>query len=313
MASQFDITPDIVASISKISVLSQSEKMRVFPLAQCDQHFLENSLASLAMTEPNNSDKIRANEQTLIAYQQLKNCHPSRLTDLLTTHHILMSGLIDNPGQLRKEGSNIKRNNKIFHQAPPAWRLPLFLDDLLRWLANTDDHPLIVSSIFHYEFVFIQPFSDGNGRMARLWQNLLLSHWIPSLSYIPIENILQKRQTQYFQTLAQADETDNTTEFIEFMLSVILEAIRTFQNKPVIIEQQSSNQQVTRLLKVLSDGSEKSTNELMQVLSLKHRPTFRKNYLKPALTSKLIEMTQPDTPRSPTQRYRLARNTSNHC
>ena len=155
------------------------------------------------------------------AYESGHNWHPHSLDDLLAAHALLMRGLVDNAGQLRDSGTGIFQGNVVVHVAPPANQLPRLMEDLLTWLKTTDAHPLIASAAFHYDFEFIHPFSDGNGRMGRLWQTLILSHWEPMLAYLPVETVIKHRQQSYYQLLGEADKNSDCSAFIEFLLAAI--------------------------------------------------------------------------------------------
>jgi Fic family protein len=158
----------------------------------------------------------------------------------------------------------------------------------------------VASSLFHYEFEFIHPFSDGNGRMGRLWQTVILKAWKPLLAYLPVETVIKKNQSDYYEALAQADKEAKATGFVEFMLQSLLNALTTAQVSDQVTDQ------VKKLLKALARAKGPlSAGELMAAMGLSHRPTFRKNYLNPALDSGWVEYTQPDSPKSPTQKYRL--------
>ena len=197
--------------------------------------------------------------------------------------------------------------------------------DLLHWLARSDWHPLLVSCVFHYEFEFIHPFADGNGRMGRLWQTLILSHWRPVLAYLPVESVIRSQQEAYYAALAQSDRLSEATPFVEFMLQALAQALTEAKaSEPVTRANQHAtepltaqvNEQVSeqvagllsepvqQLLAVLAPGEALKASELMQRLGLSHRATFSQNYLKPALAAGVLVMTHPDSPRSPTQRYR---------
>ncbi|QXI41011.1 Fic family protein [Pseudomonas xantholysinigenes] len=223
---------------------------------------------------------------------------PERQTDLLAAHKLLMMGLIDDAGQFRRGGVGIYRGQRLLHMAPPASRLQPLMHDLLRWLGASDWHPLISSCIFHYEFEFIHPFADGNGRMGRLWQTLILSRWRPVLAYLPVESVICAQQEAYYGALAAADQVGEATPFVEFMLQALRQALAEASETDQVTDQ------VARLLEVLKPGLALRANELMERLELSHRHTFRANYLKPALAAGLIEMTDPTAPRSPMQQYR---------
>ena len=183
--------------------------------------------------------------------------------------------------------------------APPAGLVRGHLDNLLYWLHDSEEPPLIASSVFHYEFEFINPFSDGNGRMGRFWQTLILSNWKPLLAYLPI---IRNRQAEYYASLGQVAAQGSATAFLEFMLRALCDTL----GETVLTDQVNVQvaDQVHRLLAVLAQG-EQSAAVLLAELGLRHIPSFRKNYLDPAIDAGLVELTQPDSPRSPTQRYRL--------
>ncbi|GLO45368.1 hypothetical protein PPUN109347_19650 [Pseudomonas putida] len=222
--------------------------------------------------------------------------------DLLTAHGMLMHGLIDDAGRFRRGGVGIYRGARLLHMAPPASRVATLVQDLLHWLANNDWHPLITSCVFHYEFEFIHPFADGNGRMGRLWQTLLLSQWRPVLAYLPVETVIREQQDAYYGALAAADQAAEATPFVEYMLEALLRALIEAEESDQVTDQVTD--QVASLLNVLPAGVALKSSELMHQLGLSHRATFRKSYLHPALAAGLIEMTDPESPRSPKQQYR---------
>jgi cell filamentation protein, protein adenylyltransferase len=247
--------------------------------------------------------EIQEVRNAFAAYEELPKWSAYSRADLLAAHGLMMAGLVDEIGCFRSGKVGIQRSEKMIHLAPPASRVPGLIDDLLKWLEKTDEHPLVAGCVFHYEFEFIHPFQDGNGRMGRLWQTLILSRWRPVFAMLPVETIIRDRQQDYYAALGQADHSADATAFIEFMLNAILRAI---EEAALTSDQESDHQsdKVMRLLRALRK-SQRSTSDLMIELGLAHRPTFRKNYLHPALVAGLIEMTQPDTPRARNQKYRL--------
>ncbi|MGB0560914.1 MAG: Fic family protein [Spirulinaceae cyanobacterium] len=252
------------------------------------------------------------------AYEALPTWQPSSETDLLTAHRYLMGNILTNAGKFRRTQVGIHKADKVVHVAPPANRVPLLMSDLLHWLDQTEAHALIKSSVFHYALEFIHPFMDGNGRMGRLWQTLILGRWNPLFFLLPIESLIKDEQDRYYQALEQADQAADSTVFIEFMLDIIAQALTqaTPQTDPESdqVTDQATGQAgdqagdqvadpVQKLLAVM-DNDYFTTQTLMERLGLSHRPTFRKNYLLPALAAGLIEMKYPNKPRSPKQQYR---------
>lgn len=160
------------------------------------------------------------------AYERLDSWNAASRDDLLAAHKLLMAGLLDTPGEFRTGGTGIMKGKEVLHVAPPADRVPFLIKDLLCWLDKTEDHPLISSSVFHYEFEFIHPFQDGNGRMGRLWQTLILSKWNPLLAYLPVETLIHDHQQEYYDAINQSSATANSNVFITFMLRILLNAIK---------------------------------------------------------------------------------------
>lgn len=246
--------------------------------------------------------EIQEVRNAFAAYEAMDNWHPASEADLLAAHGMLMAGLVDQPGVYRSGGIGIFQGEQLVHMAPPADRVPDLMSDLLAWLQYTDAHPLVASSLFHYELEFIHPFADGNGRMGRLWQTLILRHWKPLLAYLPVETVIRERQDNHYRVLAEADQRAEATPFIEFMLQALSSAIDEAVDSGQVTDQVTD--QVKRLIEAIGDAELNST-ALMQLLGLSHRPTFRNNYLNRALENSWIERTQAGSPRSPTQTYRL--------
>jgi len=159
------------------------------------------------------------------AYDILPELQPHKINDLLKAHNLMMSGILLDAGKFRNKAVGIHKGGKVHHIAPPVHQVSGLMADLLSWLKKSQDHPLIISSVFHYEFEFIHPFTDGNGRLGRLWQTLILSKWHPLFLVLPLESIIKDRQQKYYQALGQADKEGNSEAFIEFMLSAISETL----------------------------------------------------------------------------------------
>ena len=145
------------------------------------------------------------------AYEAMEGWDPVSEAYLLEAHRALMAGLVDAPGRFRSGGVGIFREGTLVHMAPRAERVPHVMGDLLQWLTRTDAHPLLASCVFHYEFDFIHPFEDGNGRMGRLWQTLVLRQWKPLFAYLSVETVIRERQEAYYQVLTEADRRSDAT------------------------------------------------------------------------------------------------------
>ena len=243
--------------------------------------------------------EVQEVKNALAAYDRFETWQPQSEQDLIEAHRVLMSGLIDEAGAYRQGGVGVMAGEQVIHMAPPADRVPQLMADLFAWLVSTDAHPLIASSVFHYEFEFIHPFADGNGRMGRLWQSLILARWNPLFADIPVENLIFEHQAEYYAALQQSTAQTDAAPFIGFMLRMIRDAVSTAspQGTPQVTPQ------VGELLRVVHD--EMSRDRLQAALGLSDRKSFRERYLKPALDDGLIEMTLPDKPTSSLQRYRL--------
>jgi Fic family protein len=246
--------------------------------------------------------EIQEVRNAIAAYDQFEQWRPEVEAELLEAHRILMAGLIDEAGTYRRGGVGVMAGGQVIHMAPPASRVPALMHDLFQWLVASDQHPLIISSVFHYEFEFIHPFADGNGRMGRLWQTLILTRWNPLFAHIPVESLIHEHQADYYHALQKSTVQTDSAPFIEFMLRMIFDAVSSAVSTDQVGDQ--ATDQVALLLKAIGDH-ELSSADLIKALGLSHRPTFRGNYLNPAMEGGWIERTQPDSPRSPTQRYRL--------
>ena len=172
-----------------------------------------------------NPNEIKEVKNSIQAYDLLLTLNPYNEKDLLKAHKLMMQDLVDRNGKYRTDGVGIFDGEKVVHLAPPANRVPELMFDLFEWLKISDVHPLIKSCVFHYEFEFIHPFQDGNGRMGRLWQTLILKEWKEIFAWLPVETLIKENQKEYYNALGVSDSNANSTKFIEFMLSLILNTI----------------------------------------------------------------------------------------
>lgn len=255
-----------------------------------------------------NPNEIKEVQNAYEAYEMMLRLNSNSVEDLLTAHKLMMQGLVHENGKFRSGGVGVFDGDRLVHMAPPAHLVPKLIQDLFDWYKDSEMHPLIKSAVFHYEFEFIHPFQDGNGRMGRMWHSLLLGQWKELFFWLPIEELIQSKQSEYYDALGKSDKAADSAVFVELMLEIICDTLKdttvvgrsTDQDSDQVTDQ---DEPINRLLSVLGE-EEFSAAELMKRLGLSHRPTFRKNYLTPALDKRLIERTIPNKPNSKNQKYR---------
>lgn len=245
--------------------------------------------------------EIREIKNAYEAYERLLSFDPYSTEDLLKAHCIMMSDLVKEAGWFRSGNVGVFQEERLVHIAPPADLVPQHIANLLHWTEHAEAHPLVKSCVFHYEFEFIHPFEDGNGRMGRLWNTLLLYQWKTIFAWIPVETVIRERQDDYYRALGESDRASSATPFVEFLLQAILDSLVEIERDQIPIRQTSPHMRA--FLEKLGND-ELSTSELMERMGLVNRPAFRKTYLLPALNSQLIKMTIPDMPNSKNQKYR---------
>ena len=310
-----ELVSEIMENLGKLSGVNELEKLprlrRVSRIKSIQSSLaIENNTLSIEqVTDVINGKRVLAPQKDIEevhnafnAYEKLSEINPYSIEDLLKIHGIMMNGLVKEAGMLRSGQVGVyNQDGKVVHLAPPADFVPQQLGQLFDWVKNSNANMLIKSSVFHYEFEFIHPFNDGNGRTGRLWQTALLASWKPIFAWIPIESIIKDNQEDYYNAITLSTSQGKSNIFIEFMLDVINKAI-----KDIITDTRNHynhiNNQITELMKVIESYPQSAT-ELMLKLNLKSRLGFRKNYLQPALDAGLIGMTEPDKPTSKNQKY----------
>lgn len=171
-------------------------------------------------------------KNAILVYEKLDDLDPHKEDDLLMCHGLLMKGLIEPAGRYRNTGVGVVDGDKVIHLAPPANRVPQLMGDLFDYLVKYDEESILKSCIFHYEFEFIHPFADGNGRMGRLWQTVILKEIYPVLAYVPFESIILQRQAGYNQALQDSQSVGSSNPFIDFMLEALKTALQVqLENK----------------------------------------------------------------------------------
>ena len=179
--------------------------------------------------------EIQEVKNAIRTYELYPELDAFKESDLLKAHRVMMHALVNDAGHYRTGGVGVFGNQGLVHLAPPAERVPLLMADLFDWLKHSNDHLLIRSCVFHYEFEFIHPFIDGNGRMGRLWQSLILGKLSPVFEHLPIENMVYANQQEYYNAIASSSKKGESGHFILFMLKEILKTLKAHQGDPLEI------------------------------------------------------------------------------
>ena len=248
--------------------------------------------------------EIQEVKNAYVAYERFSEIQPFSTKSIKMFHGIVTKYVVEESGDFRRGEEGVFNGDECIFMAPPAQFVPQLMDDLFSWMKEEKNkvHPLIMSSVFHYEFVFIHPFADGNGRMARLWHTVMLAKWKPIFEYIPIESQIEKFQNEYYEVIAKCHVKGESTLFIEFMLSQI-DKILDDVSAQISEDNEQLSEYLKRLLEVMEYDVPYTSNTLMDKLGLKSKEGFRRNYLRPAIDMNLICMTIPDKPNSRNQRY----------
>jgi Fic family protein len=249
MRPPFTLTPKILTLVSDISLLLGKYEGIHAPVPQPElrrENRLRTIRDSLAI-EGNtlNLDQVTAIfegkrvigperdvlevQNALRLYESLHKLSPNSSKDLLRAHGVLMKGLIPDAGKYRQGAVGILKGKNVSHIAPPARQVPALMDKLFDFLkSESEGSPLVRACVFHSELEFIHPFSDGNGRIGRYWQSLILTKYHPIFEYLPVESLIKKKQAEYYRVLEACDKAGNSTTFIEFSLETVLGALADF-------------------------------------------------------------------------------------
>lgn len=310
-----DLVSQIMENLGRLSGVNALEKIprlrRVnrIKTIQASLAIENNSLSVAQVTDvldgkrvSGEKDDITAVKNASAAYHILSEINPYDIDDLLKVHGIIMKDLVVGAGSLRTGQVGVfNEKGAVMHIAPPAEFVRGQLESLFLWLRESKTNMLIKSCVFHYEFEFIHPFADGNGRMGRFWQTALLASWKPIFAWIPIESIIKENQAMYYESIRLSTSQAKSDCFITFMLKAINKAVNDMagdaQNHIYHM-----NDCIKRLMKVIKEYPQ-SAVELMKKLKLKSRAGFYGNYLAPALEMGLVKMTEPDKPTSRNQKY----------
>lgn len=248
--------------------------------------------------------EIQEVKNAYAAYEKITEINPSSIFDLKKIHGIMTYRTANGSGVFRKGEEGVFSGEKCIFVAPPANMVSELMKDLLSWVKKNEGivHPLIMAAVFHYEFVFIHPFADGNGRMARLWHTVILYRWRSIFEFIPLESQIERFQSEYYDAIAKSHVNGTSDVFVEFMLEMIdqvLDEVITQVNKANV----NASEYVKHMLEVMEYDIPYTSNTIMELLGLKSKETLRKNYINPAMELGVIRMTLPDKPNSKNQRY----------
>lgn len=248
--------------------------------------------------------EIQEVKNAYAAYEKMSEIEPYSIESLKRFHGIMTKYIVEDAGDFRYGEEGVFNGEQCIFMAPPAKYVPQLMEDLFDWMRQMhgEIHPLIMGAVFHYEFVFIHPFSDGNGRMARLWHTAILSSWNPILEYIPLESQIEKFQEEYYEAIAKCHIDGEATFFIEFILSQLDKILDDFVAQ-VREDNEAISEYTKKLLGVMEYDISYTSNDLMKKIGLSSKEGFRRNYLRPAIEMGLVHMTIPDKPNSRNQRY----------
>ena len=210
-------------------------------------------------------------------YELYPTLNPFSIEDMLKAHHTMMSGLVDEAGMFRRRGVGVFDGTTAVHIAPPAERVKELMNDLFIWLENSEDHLLIRSCVFHYEFEFIHPFADGNGRIGRLWQSLILGKLNPLFEHLPVENMVYANQQAYYDAITQSSAKGDSQPFIDFMLQEILNALEDHKGQTVdeIGEVNSLSENEIKILGLIRSDRHMSAKRLAEEIGASPRQIER--------------------------------------
>jgi Fic family protein len=250
MKPPYDITPRILKLISSISekigevnatyLSKQSPQLRKQNRIKTIQSSLQiegNTLTTEQITALIEKKRVVGPKKDVLevlnaieVYDELTSYKPHSERVFLKAHAALMKGLLDPVGKYRNQSVGILKGDKLEHLAPPFQNVPYLMKELFGYLKDDDELTLIKSCVFHYEMEFIHPFLDGNGRMGRLWQTVILLQDFPVFEFLPFEKLISETQIDYYQSLSLSDKLGKSTPFIEYMLGVIDKSLAELLN-----------------------------------------------------------------------------------
>ena len=241
------------------------------------------------------------------AYDRILTLDPYSIEDFLKAHKWMTQGLLEESGKFRSGDVGVFDGDKAVHIGARPQFVPQLTEELFTWAKESDLHPVLKSAILHYEIETIHPFADGNGRIGRLWQTLLLAKWNELFAWIPMESILWQNRLQYYTAIEMARKANDSGVFIEFTLSALYEIIAE-QEKHQVEHQDKHQVELTEaqisVLKILANEI-LSRKEIFAAIGMRSDSRSFKRNIEPLLKAGFIEMTIPDKPNSKLQKYRI--------
>jgi len=269
-----ELISDIKYIDKKYSTLKLRKKNRVRSITGTLQiegnNFDEDKVTSVinGKTVLGTNREIEEVKGAVLAYDYFNKYDYKNEKDLLYAHKLLMGNLLNNAGNYRQINVGVGGANGVTHVAPPPKMVPQLMGEIFRWLNSTDEHLLIVSCVFHYEFEFIHPFSDGNGRIGRLWQSVILKSFKDIFEYIPIESMIRDNQSKYYKALEDSGSAGESTPFIEFMLEIILKSLQEYIKENSKSNQKSNQKSDQKILLLMKQNSKITIKQICSKLEM---------------------------------------------
>ncbi len=279
-----NLAAEISALVERVAIrLEQSDSLRLRRINQIQSIHSSLAIEGNSLSEGQVSDiidgkRIIAPEREILevknalrTYELYPSLKAFSEKDLLKAHAVMMQGIIPDAGKYRNCNEGVFKGNKCVHFAPPPNMVPILMKKLFSWLKNSKDHWLVRSCVFHYEFEFIHPFRDGNGRIGRLWQSLILGKWNPLFAHLPVENLVYANQHAYYNAINASSAAGDCSIFVEFMLNRILDSLKAMQKvdavadarKPFVLTDRQKK--IVSLLKKNNFATEKGMAEKFAV------------------------------------------------
>ncbi len=222
-------------------------------------------------------EEITEAKGAIEAYRHFEKYDYKKIEDLLLAHKLMMGQMLKSAGSFRNVNVGVGSKEGVTHIAPQASMVAGLMEQLFKWLKKSDEHPLIKSSVFHYEFEFIHPFSDGNGRIGRLWQSLILYSWKKEFGCLPIESIIRDNQEEYYKAIEESSQKGESTPFIEFMLEVILQTLKEVkrENVPISVPKNVPLKRLEMIIEQIKKNRNITIAELANILNVSDKTIKR--------------------------------------